>query len=199
MSRWLAEGGDVGAFGRIKMLLLACLRGNVFLYNGEELGLPQVEIAFEDLQDPEAIANLPLTLSRDGARTPMPWVADAENLGFGSGKPWLPAGEAHRPLAVDRQERDANSLLHFTRHVLALRNAQPALRSGSMTIVEASDAVLAFERELDGQRMLCVFNLSDGEATFAAGDGWRAIETIGDVDGDRFGPFAARVAIRDQA
>ncbi|MCP6105870.1 hypothetical protein NL392_35540, partial [Klebsiella pneumoniae] len=81
-----------------------------------ELGLPQVEIAFEDLQDPEAIANWPLTLSRDGARTPMPWAADGENLGFGSGKPWLPAGETHRPLAVDRQERDPGSLLHFTRH-----------------------------------------------------------------------------------
>ncbi len=156
-------------------------------------------IAFEDLQDPEAIANWPLTLSRDGARTPMPWTADAENLGFGAGRPWLPAGEAHRPLAVDRQEADPASLLHFTRHVLALRNAHPALRSGSMTIVEASDSILAFERALDGQRMLCVFNLSGATAGFAAGDGWRAIETIGDVGTDRFGPFAAQVAIRDQA
>ncbi|PZO78117.1 MAG: alpha-glucosidase [Sphingomonas hengshuiensis] len=199
VSRWLADGADAGAFGRLKMLLLACLRGNIFLYNGEELGLPQVAIAFEDLQDPEAIANWPLTLSRDGARTPMPWTADAENLGFGAGRPWLPAGEAHRPLAVDRQEADPASLLHFTRHVLALRNAHPALRSGSMTIVEASDSILAFERALDGQRMLCVFNLSGATAGFAAGDGWRAIETIGDVGTDRFGPFAAQVAIRDQA
>ncbi len=197
VSRWLPEGADPAAFGRIKMLLLACLRGNIFLYNGEELGLPQVEIAFEDLQDPEAIANWPLTLSRDGARTPMPWRADADNLGFGAGKPWLPAGETHRPLAVDRQADDATSLLNFTRHALALRNAHPALRSGSMTIVEASDAIFAFERELDGQRVLCVFNLSNAPAGFAAGDGWRAIETIGDVEGDRFGPFAAQVAIRD--
>ncbi|MGO4862852.1 alpha-glucosidase C-terminal domain-containing protein, partial [Campylobacter jejuni] len=74
-----------------------------------------------------------------------------------------------------------------------------ALRSGSMTIVEASAAILAFERELDGQRMLCVFNLSNAPAAFAGGDGWHAIEIIGDVDGDRFGPFAARVAICDEA
>ena len=197
VSRWLTDPAHAGAFGRIKMLLLACLRGNIFLYNGEELGLPQVDIAFEDLQDPEAIANWPLTLSRDGARTPMPWAADAENLGFGSGKPWLPTGEAHRALAVDRQAEDDASLLNFTRRVLRLRNAHPALRSGSMTIVEASDAIFAFERELDGQRALCVFNLSDAPATFAGGAGLRAIETIGDVDGDRFGPFAAQVAIRD--
>ena len=197
VSRWLTDPAQAGAFGRIKMLLLACLRGNIFLYNGEELGLPQVEIAFGDLQDPEAIANWPLTLSRDGARTPMPWAAGAENLGFGAGKPWLPTGPAHRTLAVDRQEADAQSLLAFTRRVLALRNAHPALRSGSMTIIEASDAIFAFERELDGQRVRCVFNLSDAPATCAGGDGLRAIETIGDVDGDRFGPFAAQVAIRD--
>lgn len=59
------------------MLLLVCLRGNIFLYQGEELGLPQAEIAFEDLKDPEAIANWPATLGRDGARTPMPWQSSA--------------------------------------------------------------------------------------------------------------------------
>jgi len=195
MSRWLPQGADAVAFGRIKMLLLACLRGNIFVYNGEELGLPQVDIAFEDLRDPEAIANWPLTLSRDGARTPMPWAADAENLGFGIGKPWLPLGEAHRALAVDRQADDAASLLNFTRHVIALRNAHPALRHGSMTILEASDALLIFDREADGERLRCVFNLSDTAQDVAGQGGWHAIETIGDVNGTRYGPFAAMVAV----
>ncbi len=57
------------------MLLFTALRGNIILYQGEELGLAQIEIPYAQLQDPEAIANWPLTLSRDGARTPMPWVA----------------------------------------------------------------------------------------------------------------------------
>src|SRR3546814_1174734 len=64
------------------MLLLTALRGNAFIYQGEELGLPQGEVAFEDLQDPEAIANWPHTLGRDGARTPLPWTSTARNAGF---------------------------------------------------------------------------------------------------------------------
>ena len=89
-------------FLRTKALLLACLRGNIFLYYGEELGLPQVDIPFADLKDPEAIANWPRTLSRDGARTPMPWNDAGPYLGFGDAKPWLPVGEAHRALSVAR-------------------------------------------------------------------------------------------------
>ncbi|WP_230772126.1 alpha-glucosidase [Sphingomonas sp. Leaf4] len=195
VSRWMPQGADPAAFGRLKMLLLACLRGNIFLYNGEELGLPQVDIAFEDLQDPEAIANWPLTLSRDGARTPMPWAADAENLGFGAGKPWLPTGEAHRPLAVDAQEGDPQSLLNFTRRVIALRNAHPALRSGAMTIIEASDAILTFERALEGERVRCSFNLTNAVQAFAPEPAARILETLGEVGDDALGPYAARVAL----
>ena len=54
------------------MAVICALRGNIILYQGEELGLGQVEIPFEEVQDPEALRNWPLTLSRDGARTPMP-------------------------------------------------------------------------------------------------------------------------------
>ncbi|MBW8755618.1 MAG: alpha-glucosidase, partial [Sphingomonadales bacterium] len=72
VSRWCAPE-DMARFARVKMALLVALRGNIILYQGEELGLEQDDIPFELLQDPEAIANWPLTLSRDGARTPMPW------------------------------------------------------------------------------------------------------------------------------
>ena len=89
ITRW-CDGKDRFAIERVKMLLLACLRGNIFLYFGEELGLTQVDVPFEQLKDPEAIANWPLTLSRDGARTPMPWEGDKLGLGFSDGTPWLP-------------------------------------------------------------------------------------------------------------
>ena len=74
------------AFARMKMLLLCCLRGSIFIYQGEELGLPQVEVPFDQLQDPEAIANWPHTLSRDGARTPMPWSAERPTSAFRAGR-----------------------------------------------------------------------------------------------------------------
>ena len=180
----------------MKMLLLACLRGNIFLYYGEELGLPQVDIAFEDLQDPEAIANWPLTLSRDGARTPMPWTGAAPWLGFSDAKPWLPVVEAHRPLAVDAQEADPASLLHWTREVLALRNVTPALRSGTITFLDTPDDLLAFERTQDGQQRLCVFNLGTGPVAWrpADADRWQVELSTGRIADWNFAPASGLVA-----
>lgn len=158
LSRWVdAEYRD--AFAAMKMLLLMCLRGNAILFQGEELGLTQVEIAYDQLQDPEAIANWPLTLSRDGVRTPMPWKADAENLGFTAGTPWLPLGPDHGALAVDRQITQNGSLLNLTRGLIALRTANPALRAGAMEVLAADEALLVFTRTTDGQALTCAFNL----------------------------------------
>ncbi|WP_313808920.1 alpha-glucosidase family protein [Sphingobium sp.] len=193
VSRW-AKGAEPDAYCRMKMLLLACLRGNIFLYYGEELGLPQVEIAFEDLQDPEAIANWPLTLSRDGARTPMPWVSDAAYLGFSEAKPWLPIGEAHRALAVDVQEAQADSLLHWTRKVLALRNEAPPLRVGMIDFLETPEELLAFERTHDGERLLCVFNLSDKPVTWTPQGHWQRLLSTGGVEAWHFPATSGLVA-----
>ncbi|MET0247957.1 MAG: alpha-amylase family glycosyl hydrolase [Sphingomonas sp.] len=154
VSRW-ADPLHRAAFARMKQLLLLSLRGNAFLYQGEELGLTQVEIGFEDLQDPEAIANWPSTLGRDGARTPIPWRADAPGGGFTTGRPWLPLGPDHLALAVDRQDRDSHSLLNLTRRLIALRRDLPALIEGSMTIRDAGEARLVFERD----HLTCAFNL----------------------------------------
>jgi alpha-glucosidase len=162
------------------------------------LGLTQVDIAFADLRDPEAIANWPLTLSRDGARTPMPWVADAPHGGFTTGTPWLPAAAAHRALAVDRQEADPDSLLHLTRRLVRLRRDHPALATGNLTLLAATDTLLAFERAAGGQTLQCVFNFSAAAARWQAGDGarWRVIESVNQVRDRELGPFGALVAIR---
>jgi len=146
-------------FARVKMALLMALRGNVILYQGEELGLGQDEIPFEQLQDPEAIANWPLTLSRDGARTPLPWD-DAPLGGFTAGTPWLPLSAGNLARAVAVQESDPASLLHFTRELLAMRKSHPALRHGPLTDCKAEGALLSFERAQGGQRLRCLFNLS---------------------------------------
>ena len=195
VSRWAGDI-DAHAYCRMKMLLLACLRGNIFLYYGEELGLPQVEIGFEDLRDPEAIANWPLTLSRDGARTPMPWTRAAPWLGFSDVKPWLPVGEAHRPLAVDVQESEPNSLLHWTREVLALRNATPPLRRGTIHFLDTPGDLLAFERTQDGQQCLCVFNLSTDPISWRPADAgrWRVDLSTGSIADWNFAPASGLVA-----
>jgi alpha-glucosidase len=190
ISRW-AAGAHQKDLARTKMLLLCTLRGSIILYQGEELGLPQVEVPFDQLQDPEAIANWPHTLSRDGARTPMPWSSADPNLGFSAGKPWLPAADSHRALAVDRQEGRDDSLLEFTRKCLALRKAHTALRQGTMRIVEAGEHLLVFDREWDGERLRCTFNLSERTVAFRAA-GTELIRA-GTIDAGSLEPYAAIV------
>ena len=194
LSRWTTPD-HATAFARMKMLLLAALRGNIFLYQGEELGLTQVDIAYDDLLDPEAIANWPMTLSRDGARTPMPWIGAAPDLGFGSNTPWLPFGEDHRALAVDVQNQDARSVLQWTRHVLATRKAHPALRRGDLRIVHQDDALIAFERWDGAEQLLCMFNLSDAPRDWPTGlaqNGVRILST-GEIEPGQLPAYAGLV------
>ncbi|RSV14040.1 DUF3459 domain-containing protein [Sphingomonas sp. ABOLG] len=199
ISRWCApeHAPEVrGAFARMKMLLLGCLRGNPILYYGEELGLTQVDVPFELLQDPEAIANWPLTLSRDGARTPMPWKRDAAQLGFSTAQPWLPQGDDHASLAVDVQEADADSLLHWTRRVLALRRDEAALRLGDFEVLYADDALLVFARNHRNDRVVCAFNLSAEPQVWADAADLTPLLSIG-VTGADLVPYGALIARKD--
>ncbi len=189
-----ADAGLTEAFLRLKMALLVSLRGNIILYYGEELGLDQVHIPFDRLQDPEAIANWPLTLSRDGARTPMPWDAGSNHLGFGSGEPWLPVGDSHATRAVSRQASDAESLLNLTRDLLALRNSERAMRWGSLNCIDTGgDDVLAFVREGEGEAVTCVFNLTENTAAWPKAGAAGAVLTNvnGAVAGEALPPFGA--------
>lgn len=191
LSRW-CKPEDRARFARLKIALLACLRGNIILYQGEEIGLLQVDIPFEQLQDPEAIANWPLTLSRDGARTPMPWVRDGAHGGFAEMAPWLPHGEDNLALAVDAQEADPASLLNHTRAMLAMRNASAALRLGALARCEAEGDLLLLERVCEGERVLCLFNL--GGETLAVPlvpEGARIIASVNGGEPGKLPPFGA--------
>jgi alpha-glucosidase len=159
ITRWTLDG-DMGRAARLNLLLLLSLRGNPIIYQGEELGLPQGHVAFEDLQDPEAIANWPHTLGRDGARTPMPWAANAPQAGFSTAnRTWLKLDPAHTGFAVDAQAADPASTLAYARALLKLRRTHPALVQGDIELVDAPEDILAFCRNTESARVLCVFNL----------------------------------------
>nr|WP_294849077.1 alpha-glucosidase family protein [uncultured Sphingomonas sp.] len=176
---WPAQQRD--AFVRVAMMLLLCLRGNVILYQGEELGLPQAQVPFEFLQDPEAIANWPQTLGRDGARTPIPWTS-APDGGFGSANPWLPVDPEQLAYNVADQERRADSLLNWTRAMVALRKSNAALREGDIRLTdENSDQLVAFVRSLGEEKILCVVNLSDRPASISAANG-QVLASVGGAD-----------------
>jgi alpha-glucosidase len=197
LSRW-APAGHEDAFARMVMTMFVCLRGNIILWQGEELGLCQVEIPFEQLRDPEAIANWPLIQSRDGARTPMPWQKDGLNAGFSDATPWLPLGEDHPDKAVDVQERDPNSLLILTRQLLALRQTQDALLIGSLKVIEAASSSLVFERVHDGQHLICAFNFSDVPLEWRPPqpDRWRTLHSANGAEIGLLPPFGGLIAER---
>ena len=114
---------------KLMLALLLSIRGTPFLYQGDELGLPHAEVPFERLRDPEAIAFWPSGIGRDGARTPMPWLRDANMAGFTTAPDaWLPLDPRHRALAADAQENDPDSVLAFTRAMIAFRRGSNALR-----------------------------------------------------------------------
>lgn len=180
-TRW---GGPQPAAAKLRLAaaLQLSLRGSVCIYQGDELGLPEAELAYEDLQDPYGIAMWPEFKGRDGCRTPMPWQAEEKDMGFGSGhaRPWLPLAEAHRGLAADRQWAEADSLLHHYRRLLHWRRGQGALMKGHMTLLPRHEQVLAHVREHAGQRVLCAFNLSDQAATLALPPGMAAAAVLSD-------------------
>lgn len=169
--------------------LLMCLRGSVCIYQGEELGLTEAYVAFDDLQDPYGIRFWPKFKGRDGCRTPMPWVSDNQNGGFSDSKPWLPVAVEHLQRAVGAQEGDSASTLAFYRNMIRFRQSFPALATGSFEFVSHEGGIVSFIRAHQGQRLFCAFNLSNMALPVTLPEGeWQQ---------DKGAPFTANVTDKD--
>ena len=142
---------------------LTCLRGASCLYQGSELGLPQADVPYERLVDPYGREFWPAFRGRDGARTPIPWEAEAPHCGFSEAEPWLPIPEAHATLAVDAQRSLPGSTLNRLRRFLNWRREDAALRCGSIRFLEVPEPVLGFVRRHQGRAVTCLFNLGPDE------------------------------------
>ncbi|HEY3057751.1 MAG TPA: alpha-amylase family glycosyl hydrolase [Chloroflexota bacterium] len=146
---------------RIAAMLLLTLRGTPTLYQGDELGMHDVPIPPEAVQDP-VDRNLPgLGLGRDPERTPMQWDASA-NAGFcpPSVTPWLPIADDYAAVNVAAQQTDQTSPLSLYRSLVGLRRATPALTSGSYRTAVLTDDVLGYVRERGAQRIMVVLNFA---------------------------------------
>src|SRR5690606_37935351 len=109
-SRWGEHGADTEALARQAAALLLSLQGSVYLYQGEELGQTESDLAFEDLTDPAGINFWPEEKGRDGCRTPMVWEAGAPNAGFSNAnRTWLPVAAAQAARAVSTQSGQPES------------------------------------------------------------------------------------------
>jgi len=154
---WMLSNHDVARFAtrlcggderkiRCALLALLTLRGTAVLYQGDEIGLEQVDVPENRIRD---------IAGRDGCRTPIPWTRDS-----GWTDPWLPLGDTARN--VEDQRNDPGSILNFVRDVIALRRSNDDLQSGSYESLDAPEGVWAYQR---GETTVAV-NLSDEPVTY---------------------------------
>jgi alpha-glucosidase len=160
VSRFTQEGDDPARVAKLALSVLTSLRGSICLYQGEELGLAEADLAFEDLRDPYGIRFWPAFKGRDGCRTPMVWEHGQPFAGFSSVKPWLPVPSAHVDLAVDRQDGVSGSILSHYRQMLAFRKAHDVLVDGDIEFLATNQDLLAFTRTRGKDTFLFVFNLT---------------------------------------
>ncbi|MDX3237256.1 glycoside hydrolase family 13 protein [Streptomyces sp. ME03-5709C] len=150
-------GGATGLRrARAAALLMLALPGSVYVYQGEELGLPEVtDLPDEVRQDPSFFRDNGQDGLRDGCRVPIPWTTDGPSHGFGPAGSWLPQPAGWGALSVQAQSGDPDSTLELYRSALRLRRELPGLGDGPMRWVDAPEGVLAFSRP----GLVCTLNV----------------------------------------
>jgi alpha-glucosidase len=155
---------------RAAALLAMALPGSMYIYQGEELGLPEVEdIPSDRRQDPMWHRSGGVDPGRDGCRVPLPWAGARPPYGFsadGAGRPWLDQPNDWAQLSVEAQSEETTSMLALYRAGLQLRRNSPALGDGDLTWIPSPDAVLAFER---GDGFTCLVNFGPDPVDLPAG------------------------------
>jgi len=180
---WVLENHDVtraatryggGKDGRRRVragaLLLLALPGTVFLYQGQELGLEEVELPDEARQDPVFFRTGGARKGRDGCRIPIPWTDAGPALGFTTGEPWLPMPANWAPESVAAQSGDPASTLELYRSALAHRP------DGGFEWLESPTGTLAFRRD----DVVCLVNVNAPTLALPEGDVVLASETVTD-------------------
>ncbi len=170
--------------GKMLCVLLLCLRGTPFIYQGQEIGMTNFDFRSMDrIRDVESLnvyrlatrLHIPksyrwrmIRLSgRDNARTPMQWTS-GKNAGFSSGTPWLDVNGNHKQINVETQEKDAASVLSFYRKMIHYRNKSPLLQSGQFRSVDISRKRFVFERFTDKEKITVIISFSGKPSRYIA-------------------------------
>jgi alpha-glucosidase len=207
LSRWGRECNYDRRLASTLLAALCSLRGTVFVYEGEELGLTDATIPYDRIQDPWGIYLYPEWQGRDGCRTPMPWTKAKGRAGFSQAEPWLPIPADHTANCVDMQEKDRHSTLNFFRAFTAWRKSVPALVTGGIEFFDGpNDRQLCFiRRGKDGngkdgngkdgngkaRDVLCVFNFSNKPSRV------KLPKALADATGPQFNAGALTAVLKD--
>jgi alpha-glucosidase len=170
-------GGELGlARGKAATMAMLALPGSAYVYQGEELGLEQVEVADEFKQDPFFIRTG--EGGRDGCRVPIPWSGTAAPYGFGpgGGQPWIPQPADWASVTVAAEEADSDSTLSFYRAALAVRRTFATTAGDAVEMLDLGVDVLAFRRG----PVTVVLNCGTDPVALPAGE---VILASGPVDG----------------
>ena len=153
---------------RSLLALILALPGRIFLYNGEELALPQADVPDEYRRDP-AFFRQPSESEykgRDGCRVPIPWDADLPNAGFTNSEPWLPMPEGWANYSASIQNDDPNSMLNYYRNMIQRRREENWMKSDVIGDVETSSGILSFDKTSGNKRVRVLINFSDSDFRF---------------------------------
>ena len=177
---------------RAAVLLMLALPGSAYVYQGEEVGLPEVvDLPEEVLADPIWERSGHRVRGRDGSRVPIPWTRSGPSFGFGTGEPWLPQPPSWAELSVEAQDGVEGSTLELYRAALRLRRALPG---EDLEWVDSAPAALSFRRRAaDGTVLGCVVNLGSEPVDLPAYD--EVLLASQPLDGDRL-PGDAAVWLR---
>ena len=173
-------GGRVGQTrARAAAMIQLALPGAAYLYQGDELGLENVDLPDEALQDPAWERSGHTHRGRDGERVPMPWSGSAPPFDFTTGTPWLPMPADWADVTVEAQLEDADSMLSLYRRILAVRREMAELKSGAFAWIGAPDGCLAWRR---GESFVLVANFSPVPAELPHGTVLLASGPLADGD-----------------
>jgi alpha-glucosidase len=171
------------AQARVAAMLLLTLRGTPTVYYGEEIGMKDIPISSEQVQDPAEKNEPGLGLGRDPERAPMPWDKSAL-AGFTSGQPWLPLAPDHATWNVQSLWENPGSILNLYRRLMELRRHNSALTRGAINAITVQGNILVYERSHGDDRTVVILNLGHEPACVSHTWGRLLLSTYLDRDGD---------------
>lgn len=173
---------------KVAAVMLLTLRGTPTIYYGDEIGMKDVPIPFEEVQDPQGINMPDKNLSRDPARTPMQWDS-SPNAGFTAGKPWLRMDKLYGRINVESQKNEDHSMLSLYRRLIGLRQKEKSLMLGDYEPVYSDSQIIVYQRAAEGSsKFMIILNLSHRPCYFKSKSplsGTIEVATLPELEGQR--------------